>query len=119
MTKAVLRVSASLCVLAALAACGPKQSPLVAASSARPSPVTAQPQLTPGVVVTASSTELVIDNSGTPATFELLPTTTIMVAHKGAVADIKPGSFIGATNAPSADGTGQSTEVHIFPPGVS
>lgn len=41
-----------------------------------------------------------------------------MVAHPGTIADIKSGSFIGTTNVPSADGTGQSTEVHIFPPGV-
>ena len=118
MTKAILKVSASLCVLATLAACGPKQNTLVAASSAVPSPVTAQPQLTPGVVVTASTTELVIDNQDTPATFQLSPATTIMIAHKGTVADIKPGSFIGTTNLAAADGTGQSTEVHVFPPGV-
>jgi len=118
MTKTLLRVSASLCVLAALAACGPKPSEPVAASSATPSPASVQPQLTPGVVVTASSTELTINSSDTPATFQLSPATTIMVAHTGTVADIKPGGFIGTTNVPAADGTGQSTEVHIFPQGV-
>jgi hypothetical protein len=118
MTRAVLRFTASLCLLAAVAACGQKQSQLVAASSATPSPASAQPQLTPGVVVMASATELAINSSDTPATFQLSPATTIMVAHTGTVADIKPGSFIGTTNVPSADGTGQSTEVHIFPPGV-
>jgi hypothetical protein len=41
-----------------------------------------------------------------------------MIARKGTVADIKPGSFIGTTNIPSGDGEGRSTEVHIFPPGV-
>ena len=33
------------------------------------------------------------------------------------VGAIQPGSFIGTTNVDKPDGTGQSTEVHVFPPG--
>ena len=120
MTRAVLRVSASLCLLTAVAACGPKQPDAVAASSAAPASAAAavQPQLTSGVIVSASASDLTVNSQDTPAAFKLSPATVIMTAHKGTVADIKPGSFIGTTNVPAADRTGQSTEVHIFPPGV-
>ena len=118
MTRPILGVAAGLCVLAALAACSrgqPKQE--AAASSAAPA-ANVQPQLVGGAVQSASATELTISANDAPVSFRLSPQTTIMVAHQGTVADIKPGSFIGTTNVPSADGTGESTEVHIFPPGV-
>ncbi len=34
---------------------------------------------------------------------------------KASLADIKPGSFVGATGMPRADGSQQAVEVHIFP----
>ena len=119
MTKAALGFTASLCALSvALAACGQKPAEAPAASSAPAATATVQPQLTPGVITTVSATDLTINNQDTPASFQLSPATQIMVTHAGTIADIKPGSFIGTTNVPSADGTGQSTEVHVFPPGV-
>ena len=119
MTRPIYGIAAGLCALAALTACNKKPTEPTAASSAPAAPAAnVQPQLTGGVVQSASATELTISANDTPASFQLSPQTTIMVAHPGTVADIKPGSFLGTTNVPSADGTGQSTEVHIFPPGV-
>jgi hypothetical protein len=122
MTRSALGLAASLCVLAATVAACQKNPQQAAAPSAAP-PATAaanvQPQLTPGSVQSASASQLtIVGPNGGAASFQLSPGTVIMIAHKGTVADIKPGSFIGTTNVPSADGTGQSTEVHIFPAGV-
>ena len=89
-----------------------------APASAIPASAPVQPTLTPGVVSAASATSLTITNQGAPATYALTPSTNIMVTHKGTLADIKPGTFLGTTNVSAADGTGSSTEVHIFPPGV-
>ena len=115
-------LAAGLCALGVgLAACQKNPAPTAAASSAAPAAEAAanvQPQLTSGAVTAVSGSQLTISNQDTPATFELSPQTVIMIAHKGTVADIKAGGFIGTTNVPSADGTGQSTEVHVFPPGV-
>jgi len=111
MTRRVLALAAGFCLLAS--ACGRSQPQPAAAP-----PSNVQPQLTAGTVQTASATELTINSQDMPASFQLSPGTVIMVAHAGTITDIKPGSFIGTTNVPSADGTGQSTEVHIFPPGV-
>jgi hypothetical protein len=117
MARPIQGVAAALCALAALAACGrsePKQAPAASA----PAAANVQPELTSGVVQSALDTQLTINVNDTPASFQLSPQTTIMVQHSGTVEDIKPGSFIGTTNVPSADGTGQSVEVHVFPPGV-
>ena len=112
-------VIAGLCVLAtSLAGCQKSPpEPASAAPSATPA-AEVQPQLTPGTVSAVSGTTLTILNQGAPQAFQLTAGTVIMVTHQGSLADIKPGSFLGTTNVPSADGTGQSTEVHIFPPGV-
>lgn len=121
MTRTTFAAGAALCVLAAaLAGCERGQPPQASASSApASSAAAAQPTLTAGQVQSASASSLTITTpNGGSATFQLSPGTVIMVAHQGSVADIKAGSFIGTTNVPSADGTGQSTEVHIFPPGV-
>ena len=109
--------AASICV----AGCSRHQDNSAAAAGSSAAPADAanvQPTLTPGKVTSASATELVIASQDTPVSFVLSPSTVIMVAHKGSLADIKPGGFLGTTNVPSADGAGESTEVHIFPPGV-
>jgi hypothetical protein len=123
MTRSAIGLTASLCVLAAaVAACQKNPTQAAAPSAAPAAPAAAanvQPQLTPGSVQSASASQLtIVTPNGGSASFQLSPGTVIMVAHKGSVADIKAGSFLGTTNVPSADGTGQSTEVHIFPPGV-
>ena len=117
--------AAAACAAVALAGCkkaadqgasGPASSS--EAASAAPASGQVQPALTPGVVQDASATSLTVMVQGAPATFKLTPATTIMITHKGSLADIKTGAFLGTTNVPDASGTGSSTEVHIFPPGV-
>ena len=126
MPRTIIWTSAAmLCAAAALAACHKASdraasgagSSAEAAGSAAPV-AEEQPRLTPGVVSSASATSLTITSQGATQTFALSPATNIMVTHKGSLADIKAGTFLGTTNVPSADGTGSSTEVHIFPPGV-
>jgi hypothetical protein len=41
-----------------------------------------------------------------------------MTSRPGKLADIKAGVFLGTTNTPTGTGSGDSTEVHIFPAGV-
>ena len=123
MTRAAMLAGAAAICAAALAGCQKNAGQEASASSeapasAAPASAPAQPALTPGVVSAASATSLTLTVQGAPATFALTPATTIMVTHKGSLADIKAGSFLGTTNVPAADGTGSSTEVHIFPPGV-
>jgi hypothetical protein len=77
-----------------------------------------QPQLVNGKVQSVSASEISIASQGLTMTFALTPKTQIMTSRPGALADIKPGSFIGTTNNPTSAASGESTEVHIFPPGV-
>ena len=126
MPKGMIWVGAAMCAAAALAGCQKNsgQEASASASSAEPAASDAQtsaavqPKLTPGVVSQASATSLTITIQGAPTTYQLTPGTNIMVTHKGSLADIKAGTFLGTTNVPDASGTGSSTEVHIFPPGV-
>ncbi len=124
MTKAAMLAGAAICA-AIMAGCqknagqdAATPASSEAPASAAPASAQAQPALTPGVVSAASPTSLTVTVQGAPQTFALSPTTNIMVTHKGSLADIKAGTFLGTTNVPAADGTGSSTEVHIFPPGV-
>ena len=125
MTRAAMLAGAASICAAALAGCqknagqqAPAPTSSEASASAAPASAPAQPTLTPGVVSAATATSLTITSQGAPATYALGPDTNIMVTHKGSLADIKAGTFLGTTNTPAADGTGSSTEVHIFPPGV-
>jgi hypothetical protein len=114
-------LTAGICVLGVgLVACQKTGSESVAASSAAPasSAANVQPQIAAGTVTAVTASELTLSSQDVPATYELAAQTPVMVTRKGSVSDIKPGSFLGATNVPSADGSSQSTEVHIFPPGV-
>jgi hypothetical protein len=113
--------AAMLCAAAALAGCQKNAAEEASASSAAPASEAAanvQPQFGGGVVNGLAGQTLTVMAQGAPVTYQLTPSTAIMVTHKGTLADIKPGSFLGTTNTPSADGSGLSTEVHIFPPGV-
>jgi hypothetical protein len=77
-----------------------------------------QPQLINGKVQSVSDSELSISSQGLTMAFTLTPKTQIMTSRPGTLADIKPGSFLGTTNTPTGAASGESTEVHIFPPGV-
>jgi hypothetical protein len=99
-------------LLASLALAG---MALVASSSmaqpAAPTQVRGQVQSLEGNVLTvkaaAGATEVVMDGAW-----------AVNVLKTIDVAQIQPGSFIGTTNVDKADGAGQSTEIHVFPPGV-
>ena len=113
--------AAALFAAGTLAACQKNASQEAPASSAAPASEAAaevQPQFAGGVVNSLEGQTLTVMAQGAPTTYQLTPATTVMVTHKGSLADIKAGSFLGTTNVPSADGSGSSTEVHIFPPGV-
>ena len=123
MARGMIWAGAALLCAAALAGCHKNAAQEASASAASAAPgsdaaANVQPVFSSGVVNTLTSNNLTIMANGAPVTFQLTPATTIMVTRKGSLADIKAGSFLGATNTPSADGSGQSTEVHIFPPGV-
>lgn len=46
------------------------------------------------------------------------PTWAVVTMKPIGVDAIQPGSFIGTTEVEKADGSGESLEVHVFPPGV-
>lgn len=76
-------------------------------------------QIVRGVVASVTATSLVVTGrDGKPVTVGLAPNWTVAVMKPIAVDAIQPGSFIGTTEMPQADGTGVSVEVHVFPPGV-
>lgn len=56
--------------------------------------------------------------TGAPLTVALTKEWRVSVTKPVKVDQIVPGSFIGTTEVPQADGTGRSLEVHVFPPGV-
>jgi hypothetical protein len=67
----------------------------------------------------ARDTALVITGrDGKTINVNLAPNWTVAVLKPIPVDQIQPGSFIGTTEMPQADGTGISVEVHVFPPGV-
>jgi hypothetical protein len=71
-----------------------------------------------GTVQSVDASSLSVASNGATTKFALPPMPMVSVIKKIAVADIKSGSFIGTTNVDKPDGSGQSTEVHVFPPGV-
>lgn len=77
-----------------------------------------QPELIAGKVTGVTASQLTISSQGLSMGFRLTPKTTIMVSRPGKLSDIKRGSFLGTTNTPTGAASGESTEVHIFPPGV-
>jgi hypothetical protein len=94
-----------------------------AAAQSQPAPAAQAPMRAPhfvrGVVAQASDTALVITGrDGKTINVNLAPNWTVAVLKPIPVDQIQPGSFIGTTEMPQADGTGISVEVHVFPPGV-
>lgn len=116
--KYVLSAAVGVGLAMALAACSQGGSDTAAAPTEAASTSEVQPEILVGQVKAVTATQLTIASQDTTETVELTPATVFMSAHKGTLADIKPGSFLGTTNVPDADGVGSSTEVHIFPPGV-
>ena len=71
-----------------------------------------------GTVQSIDATSLTVLQNGAATTVVLPATTRVSIVKKIDVSAIQPGSFIGTTNVDKPDGTGQSTEVHVFAPGV-
>ena len=118
-----LSAAAGAGLLLALSACGQNNgesatAPAESSATTADAGAGVQPQILVGQIESVTATQLTFTSQGTTETVDLTPKTVIMVAHAGTLADIKPGSFLGTTNVPDADGVGSSTEVHIFPPGI-
>lgn len=72
-----------------------------------------------GVVAAVTPASLTVTGKDGKAVTVALATNWMVAVLKPISADaIVPGSFIGTTEMPQADGAGVSVEVHVFPPGV-
>ncbi len=70
-----------------------------------------------GAVQSLNGATLVVTQASGPATVMLADNWTLTVLKRIDVGQIQPGSFIGTTNVDLPGGGGQSTEIHVFPPG--
>ena len=70
-----------------------------------------------GAVQSLDGAKLVVTQASGPATVLLADNWTLTVLKRIDVGQIQPGSFIGTTNVDLPSGGGQSTEIHVFPPG--
>lgn len=52
---------------------------------------------------------------GAGVTIKMADNVSVVALVKASLADIKPGSFVGSTAMPEADGRWKAVEVHIFP----
>jgi Domain of unknown function (DUF5666) len=52
---------------------------------------------------------------GAAVTIKLADSTPVRAVVKASLADVKQGSFVGATGMPQPDGTQKAIEIHIFP----
>ena len=57
----------------------------------------------------------VVTAMGETMPIALAPDASVMAIVKSSVADVQPGSFVGATALPEPDGSWKAVEVHIFP----
>lgn len=62
-----------------------------------------------GAVLTVKS------RAGETLTIKMADNVNVVAVVKASLADIKPGSFVGSTAMPEADGSFKAVEVHIFP----
>lgn len=89
---------------------------LAAASApwAQPAP----PTQVRGPIQSLDGNVLTVNQASGPVAITMDGNWTVNVLKNIDVSEIKPGSFIGTTNVDKPDGTGTSTEIHVFPPGV-
>jgi hypothetical protein len=99
--------------LAVLAALALSATALTAAAQTPPTPMVVR-----GVVTALTDSSLTVKTDKGPQTVGLAPSWTVAMTKAVAIDAIQPGSFIGTSEMPKADGTGESLEVHVFPPGV-
>jgi hypothetical protein len=88
------------------------------AALAQPPAAPPTPTVVRGVVTAISDASLTVKTDKGPQTIALTPSWTVGVTKAVAIDAIQPGSFIGTSEMPKADGAGESLEVHVFPPGV-
>lgn len=98
---------------AALAALALSATALTAAAQTPPTPTVVR-----GTVTAMTDASLTVKTDKGPQTIALTPSWTVAVTKAVAIDAIQAGSFIGTSEMPKADGTGESLEVHVFPPGV-
>src|SRR5262249_27843522 len=58
---------------------------------------------------------VVKSRGGAELKVKLADTATVVALIKASLADIKPGSYVGVSGLPQADGSQRALEVHIFP----
>jgi hypothetical protein len=77
------------------------------------------PTVVRGTVTALTDTSMTVKTDKGPAVVGLTPNWSVAVMKTVAIDAIQPGSFIGTSEMPNKDGSsGQSLEVHVFPPGV-
>ena len=76
------------------------------------------PTVVRGTVTAMTETSLTVKTDKGPQTVALAPSWSVAMTKAVAIDAIQPGSFIGTSEMPKADGQGESLEVHVFPPGV-
>jgi hypothetical protein len=103
----------------------PAAAALAALSFAAATAAFAQPPATPpaptivrGVVTALTDTSVTVKTDKGPQVVGLTPSWSVAMTKAVAIDAIQPGSFIGTTEMPKAEGQGESLEVHVFPPGV-
>jgi hypothetical protein len=76
-------------------------------------------QIVRGVVAAVAPDQVTVTTRDSKTVLvKLAPHWGVAVLTPIGVDAIQPGSFIGTTEMPQADGSGLSVEVHVFPPGV-
>ena len=71
-----------------------------------------------GTVQSLDGERLVVSQKGAATPISLPSAVQISTMKTIDIGSIQPGSFIGTTNVQKPDGSGTSTEVHVFPPGL-
>src|SRR4051812_11743856 len=76
----------------------------------------ATPEHVRGKIVSAEGNTLTVkSSSGKTTKLTLADDVKVSVAEKGAMSDVRDGTFIGTTAVPQKDGTLRAIEVHVFP----
>lgn len=112
--------------LAALAACSsmsasePAAAPAPAAQAAPAAqPAQAATRRVGGEVTAIDGSNITVRTAdGATSTFALAPDVWIIKTRPIQASDIHPGDFVATANTNNADGSGTSTELRVFPPGM-
>jgi hypothetical protein len=92
---------------------------IATAAFAQPAqPPAAPPAPVRGAVQSIDGSTMTVAQASGPTVVMLDGNWTVTVLKKIDVSAIQAGSFIGTTNKDNPDGSGTSTEIHVFPPGV-